>query len=213
MTVLVWDEVGSKKFEAALDRGVLYLEDCSGVVWNGLASISEKTSINVEPVYWDGRKFNDIVTLGEYSATLFAFTYPEEFQDYQGILDIANGFHLLDQRLKRFGLSYRTMIGDDVLSINKGYKIHVVYNLMALISDIDHDSLSDSVEAIKFEWELTSVPIDVAGYEPTSHFILDTTNAPSGLVTAVEGKLYGNLTVNASLPPLSYFLNLATQDW
>jgi hypothetical protein len=213
MTALKWDEIGSRQFEAGVDRGVLYLADGTGVVWNGLVSVAEKTSVTIEPLYFDGRKFNDSVTLSDYSATITAFTYPDEFFEYEGLVDIGNGFGLFDQRLARFGISYRTKIGDDLVALTKGYKIHVVYNLIATPGDISHESLSDSPDAIQFQWDVTAVPVRVPGFEPTAHFVLDTIKSPAGLKAAIEGHLYGSSTVDANLPPLSYFLNLASMDW
>lgn len=212
MSILTWDDVGSRQFETGLDRGVLYLEDGSGVSWNGLVSVSEKTSTTAEALYFDGRKFNDVVVPGDYAAELSAFTYPDEFSRYEGVLEVGNGLSFYDQRLPRFGLSYRTKIGND-LDPEAGYKIHVIYNLIAIPSDIDYGSVSDTISPVTFKWNLTAVPTDEPGYEPTAHFMIDTTKAPSGLITAVEGKLYGNDFVDAFLPDLSYFLNISTQDW
>jgi hypothetical protein len=212
MTELVWHELGDRFFETGLDRGVLYLEDGSGVAWNGLVSISENGNTTVDPIYLDGRKINDKVTVGDYSATLSAYTYPVEFERFDGVIEVSNGFSLAHQGLSRFGLSYRTRIGNELFPI-LGYKIHVLYNLLATISDVSFLSTSDSVSAIAFEWKISAIPVDIPDYEPTAHFVLDTTRAPSGLVTAVEDQLYGSSSANAKLPPLSYFLNLATMDW
>lgn len=213
MTALAWDVITDRKFEGGLDRGVLYLPDGSGIAWNGLVSLSEKTDIAIEPLYFDGRKFNDVVTLGDYSAELSAFTYPDEFSQFEGVVNVANGFSLNNQRLKRFGLSYRTKIGDAFQGLSAGYKIHVVYNLLATPSDNEYKTLGENVEPLTFKWTITSVPVDVAGYEPTAQFVLDTTVSPVGLVTAVEEALYGDGTTDARLFPMSYFINLATSDW
>ena len=79
MSKIIWDEVGSRVYESGLDRGVLYLPDGTSVPWNGLTAVVEKFNRSVNSVYFDGAKINDFVTLGDFSATLKAFTYPEEF--------------------------------------------------------------------------------------------------------------------------------------
>lgn len=213
MTQLTWQDLGDRKFEVGLDRGVLFLEDGSGIPWNGLVSVSEKTSITVKPLYFDGQKFNDNVVLGDYAATLSAFTYPDEFLEYEGILDAGNGISIYDQPLKRFGLSYRTKLGNDVDGIDAGYKIHVIYNLIAIPSAQDFNTISDDTSATLFTWDISAVPVDVAGYAPTAHFVLDTTLSPAGLISSAEGWLYGSSSVDSQLKPMSFFINLANMDW
>lgn len=44
MPRVVWNDVGKKRYEAGVDRGVLYLPDGSGVPWNGLISVEEDLS-------------------------------------------------------------------------------------------------------------------------------------------------------------------------
>lgn len=211
MSVLIWDNIGSRRFETGLDRGVLYLSDGSGVAWSGLVSVSEKTSTTTEALYFDGRKFNDVVGIGDYSAELSAFTYPNEFSEIAGIVEAGRGISFYDQRLSRFGLSYRTKLGNDLQGPDAGYQIHVIYNLIAVVSeDIGHDSISDSVTPITFKWDISAVPIEVPGFEPVSHIVIDTTKSPSDIVTDLEHKLYGTASTAPILPELSYILHLAT---
>ncbi len=79
MPRLVWDKIGDRFYETGLDKGVLYLSDGSAVPWNGLTSVVENTGKESTPVYYDGTKVNDIIVLGDFSASMRAFTYPEEF--------------------------------------------------------------------------------------------------------------------------------------
>ena len=58
-----WNATGEKTFESGLDRGTLYLPDGSAVPWNGLLSVSEKFDRSTEPVFFDGAKVTDVVTL------------------------------------------------------------------------------------------------------------------------------------------------------
>src|SRR4051812_33634675 len=114
MTRLIWDEIGHRTYEAGLDRGVFYKEDTTGVVWNGLVSIDESFSDDTSsPVYLDGVKYLDAPSFGDFSAKLSAFTYPDEFLEYEGVSSLGGGLSVDGQRPKLFGLSYRTQVGND----------------------------------------------------------------------------------------------------
>src|SRR3954454_22285961 len=111
MATLQWDQLGERFFETGINKGVLYKSDTFGVAWNGITSIEEADSDDIESVHFDGTKFNDIVTLGDYSAVLRAFTYPEEFLFYEGIIEDQTGFYAHNQPKTQFGMTYQTKIG------------------------------------------------------------------------------------------------------
>ena len=201
MASLVWDQVGDRVFENGLDKGVLYLPDGSGVAWNGLTEVQEKFNQQVTPIYFDGRKINDFVVLGNFEASMKAVTYPDEFVQVEGNAELRPGLYLGDQPLKTFGLCYRTHTGND-LDSNDGYKLHIVYNLTAIPSDTAFTSLSDSPELVEFEWSLTAVPTDTAGYRPTTHMIVDSREVDPWLLEDMEDLLYGNSDANAGLIPI-----------
>jgi hypothetical protein len=202
MTALVWDSVGSRFFEAGIDRGVLYSYSIyNGIPWNGLTSVTEQTqSPDVSPLYFNGKKHFDFVGPEEFSATIKAFTYPDEFLELNGIATAPNGVQIAGQQRKSFGLSFRTIKGNDVSDSNLGYKIHVLYDLIATPSDIDHASISDSFDPIEFEWSVTSRPQTVGGYKPVSHLIIDSTKIEAALLTQIETLLYGSSTSFGRLP-------------
>jgi len=212
MTALVWDSVGSRFFEAGVDRGVLYsysLFNSRGVPWNGLTSVTEKTqSPDVSSLYFNGRKHFDFIGPEEFSATIKAFTYPDEFLELNGIAITPNGVQIAGQQRKPFGLSFRTIKGNDVSDASLGYKIHVLYDLIATPSDIDHSSISDSFDPIEFEWSVTSRPQRPDGYKPVSHVIIDSTKVDAAVLAQVESLLYGNSTNASRLPPISELLGL-----
>src|SRR5689334_11158048 len=114
MSTLVWDGVGDRLYENGVTRGVLYKDDGVGVAWNGLISVEETSGDSVSPIHFDGVKFNDLVTLGDFEAKLKAYTYPDEFLPYEGVLEEQAGFFISNQPKSRFGLSYRTLIGSDI---------------------------------------------------------------------------------------------------
>jgi hypothetical protein len=158
MTVLEWDKIGDRRYETGVDRGVLFLPDGPAVPWNGLTSVTETLSREVKSYYVDGTKFMDHHVPGSYSAKLAAFTYPDELETLLGMTEYAPGVFLHDQRTKLFHLSYRTLIGNDVDGTDHGYKVHVVYNILAIPSDKTMNSLSNQVSVEPFEWDLSGTP-------------------------------------------------------
>lgn len=212
MTALTWDQVGDRIFETGIDRGVLYLEDGTGVVWNGLLSVTERVvGGNETPLYYDGVKFGDHSSVGEFSASLKAFTYPDEFLEFEGILDVGNGLFVTNQRTRRFGLSYRTKIGSDEDGIDSGYKIHLLYNLTAVPSQKTYQTISN-VAPIEFEWNITGIPVEIPTYRPTCHLIFDSRKISELLLSDIEATLYGDESKNASLPPISSLVSFVN-DW
>lgn len=204
MTVLAWDLVDDRSYQTGIDRGVLYLSDSSGVVWNGLISVNVSSEIDVEAIYFDGRKIHDVVTIKDFEGTLKAFSYPEEFYQYQGLKNVRLGVQLLDQPQKRFGLSWRTMINDT------DYKLHIAYCLLAIPSNRQFDTLSDSPSLAEFEWKVTGVPQDISGYRPTSYVCLDTTRDDPTVIASIESSLYGTESTNPVLPNLDTVVALLT---
>lgn len=205
MAALVWDQVGDRLFETGISKGVLYADDGHGVAWNGLTSIEDSIDSEVEPIYFDGTKINDIVTIGDFSATLRAFTYPNEFLPYEGTIEDQTGFYILNQPQSRFSLSYRTEIGDDIEGISSGYKIHILYNLTAIPAQRQYQTLSLDVEPLEFEWSITSVPDEIDRYRPTSHIIFNSREIDPNLLQDIEDILYGDEDSDPYLPPLQGF--------
>lgn len=187
MPAVVWDQLEDRVFEAGLDHGVLYFPDGGGVAWNGLTSVEEIASTSAEPTYFDGTKFNDVVVYGDFSATLRAFTYPDEFLEFEGILEDQDGLLIADQPLSMFHLTYRTMIN------NEGdYKIHMLWNLIAIPSNTVYTTLSLDTEPTEFEWTLTAVPEPIDNYRATAHVILDSRKLDPYLLEDIETILYGD---------------------
>lgn len=207
MTTIVWDEIGDRVFETGLDRGVLYFPDGGGVPWNGLLAVSERPSSSIESVYFDGVKFNDIVIGGDFTATLRAFTYPDEFLEFEGIIEEQSGLYIADQQQSLFHLSYRTKTGNDIDGVDQGYKIHLLWNLTAIPSGKSYRTISDDISPVEFEWSLTSIPEEIDKYRPTSHVILDSRRLDPWLLEDIESFLYGNSLNAPILPSLKGFIS------
>lgn len=202
MAELAWDEMGDRLYETGVSKGVLYKNDGYGVPWNGLTSVEESENNQVEGVHFDGVKFNDIVAIGDFSAILRAFTYPDEFLFYEGTLQDQTGFYVSNQRPGRFGLSYQTRIGDSINGIEAGYKIHILYNLTAISSPKEYQTIDDELDPVEFEWTISAIPEEIENFRPTAHVIFDSRKLDSNLLMDIESILYGNEEEDARLPPL-----------
>jgi len=200
VTVLQWDKAGDRRYHTGVDRGVLYPPSGPAVPWNGLTSITETTSRDVKSYYVDGVKYLDHHVPGSYAAKLSAFTYPDELETLLGTTEYAPGVFLHDQRAKLFHLSYRTLIGNDIDGTDHGYKIHVIYNVLAIPNDKAMDSLADTVSVEPFEFDLTGTPNVLFGIRPTAHISLDSRKISPTQLTVVEGLLYGTPYVDADNP-------------
>lgn len=205
MAKLVWNAPQERRFESGLDRGVLYLQDGTGVPWNGLISVDEKTNMKVEPLYWDGRKHNDLIIPGDYAATLRAFTYPDEFIRLEGILEVEKGMFVGNQRPQRFHLSYRTFVGNPVDGQFADYKVHVIYNCLAKPNTKTHQTLNDDPDAVEFAWDISAVPQDIDGYTASAHLVFDTRFMDPQLLGDIEDILYGSDTADPDLPTMQGF--------
>lgn len=201
MTALTWDNVGDRFYEIGLDRGVLFFPEGGGVAWNGLTGIDYHIETDVEPIYFDGIKFNDIVFGGDFAATLRAFTYPDEFLRFMGVIEDQSGVLITGQRPELFHMCFRTQISNDV-SVDVGYKIHILWNLTAVPNDIEHATLQFETEPIEFHWELTATPEYIDRFKPTAYIIIDTRKVDPLLVMDLETILYGDAENDPRLPSL-----------
>lgn len=202
MSRITWDQIGEKKYETGVDRGVLFLPDNSGVPWNGLTHIEETTSaVTTNSYYLDGVKYLDRRTSSDFAGVLKALSYPDEFLPFDGYIEYAGGLFFSDQQvMTSFGLSYRTLIGDDVDGLDRGYKVHLLYNLTATPDNKAYDTLSASPQAPEMSWTLTGIPIPIVGYRPTCHLVIDSTKATDDALLELENRLYGNVGVDPSFP-------------
>lgn len=210
MTKLVWNDAGKRFFEAGVDQGVFYKTDGTGVVWNGLTSVDEALSGGeARPYYLDGVKYINSAAPEDFGGTIKAFTYPEEFAEYDGTVDLYDGLSVNLQKRKPFGLSYRTLIGNDTKGKNLGYKIHIIYNVLAAPAQKSFSTLGSNIDPLTFSWAFTTTPVFVsAGLAYTAHVTIDSTKVGAGLVRAVEGYLYGSATRSAKLIDLPTLI-----DW
>lgn len=206
MAILTWDNVGERFYETGVDHGVLYIPDAggayvNGVAWNGLTSVTESPSgAEANPQYADNIKYLNLISAEEFGATIEAFTYPDEFGQFDGIATPTAGVSVGQQGRKIFGLSYRTKLGNDVDGEDHGYKIHLIYGCQAAPSEKAYNTVNDSPEAITFSWELSTTPVAVTGLRPTASITVDSTKVGATELTALEDALYGTAGTDPRLP-------------
>ena len=213
MVAISWDKVGERLYETGVDHGVLYIPDATGVyttghAWNGLTAVSESPSgAEANPQYADNIKYLNLYSAEEFGATIEAFTYPEAFAQCDGTA-IVSGVQLSQQVRRSFGFSYRTLVGNDLVGTDYGYKIHLVYGCNAAPSEKSRSTVNDSPEAATFSWEITTNPVEVPGtnpatgkqYRPTAHITIDSTQVPAAKLKELEDILYGTAGVDPKMP-------------
>lgn len=187
MSRLTWGN-GPHLYEGGVDRGVLY-SDGVGIAWNGLISVEEKDSGTINgDFYLDGVRRSITQETGDFEATINAYIYPEEFDQY----DEYTGGDIN----KRFGMSYRT-----------SNELHIVYNALARPSNKQWKTIEGVPDPSVFVWDLYSSAISIPGARPGSHLAIDPLKYPS-VTTQVEDILYGTDTTDPRLPTPSEVIDL-----
>ena len=197
MSRIVWDKTGERYYETGVKMGVLYPIQTDGryskgVAWNGLTAVTESPSgAEPTPLYADDIKYLNLISNEEFGCTIEAYTYPDEFADCDGSAALAAGVMIGQQKRKTFGLAYRTAFGNDSDGVDHGYKLHLVYGCLAAPSEKAYATINDSPEAITFSWEVSTTPVSVTGFKPTSQITIDSTKVKPEKLTALEEILYG----------------------
>lgn len=200
--LIEWDKAGERLYETGVDRVVLYpIRDTisdptnpydAGVAWNGVTSITQSASGGEPTPLWaDNLKYLNLMSAEEAALSIEAYTYPDEFEQCDGTRSIVAGATIGQQSRKMFGICYRTLIGNDQQQTDYGYKIHIVYGCLASPSDRAYSTVNDSPEAISFSWSISTTPVEVSGFKPTSVVIIDSTVTTAAKLAAIETILYG----------------------
>lgn len=203
---LVWDNVGERFYETGVKNCALYLQHTDGsypkgVAWNGISAINESPSgAESSPIYADDTKYLNLISNEELSASIEAYTYPDEFAECDGSAEIATGITIGQQPRKAFGLAYKTTLGNDIVGNEYGYKLHLLYGCKAAPSEKAYSTINDSPEAITFSWEISTTPVNVKGFKPTSNLTIDSSKVAPEKLAALEAVLFGSESVEARLP-------------
>ena len=220
MSRIKWDNTGERYYETGVKNGVLYPIQTGGVytkgvAWNGLTAVTESPSgAEATALYADDIKYLNLLSNEEFGATIEAYTYPDEFAECDGSAALATGVMIGQQKRKTFGLCYRTTLGNDVDGNDYGYKLHLIYGCLAAPSEKAYATINDSPEAITFSWEVTTTPVSVDKFKPTSCITIDSTKADATKLAALEDILYGKdePTAEPRLPLPDEIATLMTPD-
>ena len=196
---LVWDNIGEKKFETGVDRGVLYPISNGtypkGVAWNGFTTVSESPDGgDAQDFYADNIKYGSLRGAENFGGTVECYTYPDEWKACDGRTELLPGVTIAQQNRKAFGLSYRSIIGNDTELLDYGYVIHLVYNATASPSEKSRQTINESPEAQTFSYEFKTTPVPVTAIpnaKATSHLEIDSTKVTAEQLAAIEEILYG----------------------
>lgn len=217
MARVIWDNIGERLYETGVDRAVLYLQKngvyVDGVPWNGLTKVSESPSgAEATALYANNRKYLSLYSAEDFGGTIEAYTYPDEFAACDGSQELVPGVTLTQQTRVPFGLTYRSIIGNDTKLNKYGYKLHLVYGAMASPSEKERNTVNDSPEAATMSWEFTTTPVSVDNFEPTAHVIIDSTKIDAEKLKSIEDILYGTESEEPRMPLPSELVTLIGTD-
>ncbi len=205
MSELIWDASGDRLFETGVDHGVLYIPTggvySDGYAWNGLTAVTESPSgAEANAQYADNLKYLNLFSVEELGGTIEAFTYPDEFGQCDGTASPEQGVLVAQQSRSVFGLSYRTLLGNDQDGNDFGYKLHLLYGAQASPSEKAYATVNDTPEPITFSWEFTTTAVAVTDLKPSSLLVIDSTQVDAGNLTTLEEALYGTDLTDPRLP-------------
>lgn len=203
---LVWDQTGEREFESGVSKVALFPMDNGvygeGVAWSGVTGIDENPSgADATDLYADDIKYATLRSAEKFDFTISAFQYPDEWGACDGSAEAAPGVYLGQQGRKAFGLIYTTKIGDDTHpGMDKGEKLHIIYNSTASPSSRSYATINENPDAITFSWSATSTPANVTGYKAVSSIVIDSTKVNSAKWTAIQQKVYGSESTAPAMP-------------
>lgn len=197
MPRLSWE---TGQYEAGVSRGVLYPKDGAGLPWNGLISVSEGfVGADRSSYYLDGIKFLETVGGRNYQAQVNAFSVPKGSEGFFGQKELIDGLRLGRQPKERFHFSYQTGLSD-------GYKIHLVYNVLATPTSRGYSSIGQEVTPSVLGWKLDSRPEPIPDFRPAAHVVIDSRRAAPDALGAIEAFIYGDDETDAFFPSIDELL-------
>ena len=203
---LVWDKDATREFESGVSKVALFPMTNGtygkGVAWSGVTGIDESPSgADATDLYADDIKYATLRSAEKFDFTISAFDYPDEWAECDGSAEPTPGVFLGQQGRKAFGLVYTTKIGDDTHpNMDKGFKLHIIYNSTASPSSRSYATINENPDAITFSWSASSTPTNVTGYKAVSTIVIDSTKVDSTKLNTLLGMVYGTENTDAQLP-------------
>lgn len=221
---LEWDKETEKLYEIGVDRGVVYPKTgengayANGEAWNGLVNVTESPEgAEATPLYANNHKYLEIMSDEDFKGSIEAYTYPDGFAVCLGQSEIGVGVYATQQARKTFGMTYRTLIGNDTEGTKHGYKVHIVYNALAGVSEKTNQTTGEEAEPETMSWDFSTTPVEHASLaKPTAHIIIDSTKVDKSKLATLESMLYGTAgtgeggagAVEAKLPTLDEIITM-----
>lgn len=205
MSKLVWDATGERLYETGVDRGVVYPQVSGaypkGEAWNGLINATLTPSgAEPTPLYANNHKYLNLMSVEDLGGSIEAYTFPDAFAACNGLATLVEGVRIGQQKRSPFGFTFRNMIGNDTEDVAHGYKIHIIYGCLASPSEDSNATINNDPEAKTMSWEYTTTPVELEGFDPTSHIEIDSTKIDEAKLKALEDILYGSASEEARLP-------------
>lgn len=203
LSPISWDKIGERLYETGVDHVVIYSQDengnyTNGEAWNGVTNITEnKSGAEPSPLYADNIKYLVLKSLEEYGITVECYTYPKLFEKCNGMAELTPGAMIGQQTRSSFGMSFRTLVGNDLKHEDYGYKLHLVYGCDASPSEESNATINDSPEAKTMSFEITTTAVDIddgtGTFRPTSCVTINSVDfeGRTDALKKLEDVLYG----------------------
>lgn len=191
MTRITWDD-GARLYSRGIQNGVLYPQNSPGVPWNGLISVTEKGDDAPTIQYLDGVPYNNHFPLDVFQGTITAFTYPPEFEVYNGV-----DTGVTAQSRPTFGFSYCD-----------NRELHIIYQASVGPSNDQYSTLDDTPSPVAFAWPITTIPVDVSPARPTSHISVSLDFAGTAAMDLLQAALYGDDENDPYLPDVPAIIEM-----
>lgn len=207
MAKLIWDQDGTRQYEAGVDHCVLYRYNATsskweGVAWSGITSITESPEGADETELWaDNIKYGGIRSAEKYGGSIEAYTWPDEWEECDGMAELGTetGIRIGQQTRQPFRLAYRTKVSND-LNPDAGYKYHIVYGATCKPSEESHETINDNPDAATYSWDFDTTPVKVTNHKPTSHLEFSSLEVTSANLTKLEDILFGRDADSSATP-------------
>ena len=208
---LLFDETGKRYYETGVEKVVIYRLSAgryrNGTVWNGATNVTGSgEGGEATALYADDIKYLSLISAENWKGSIEAYSYPAAFLECLGQEEIASGVTVGQQSRRHFGLCFTTREGNDVKSDSFGYKIHIVYDLVAAPSDKSYQTQSDSPEPVTMSWDISAGNVAVEGHKPTAEVVLDyramAKAGKANVIREIENILYGSDDRSAYLPEI-----------
>ena len=202
MASLTWDAIDDRLVETGVEKGVLFVQGATkGVSWSGLTGVTETPSgAETTDLYADNQKYGGLQSAEKFGGTIEAYTYPDEWMECDGQIEIVPGLVAGQQDRKTFDLSYRTKIENVAGGTGSGYKLHLAYGCKASPSERAYKTVNDSPEAMTLSWTFTSTPVALDGHKPTALLTINSTKVSSADLTTLEKIIYGDAATEPRMP-------------